>query len=65
MNWNTPFFLSPHDADVVYAAANRVLKSDYRGDDLYVISPDLTRQDEESIRVSTTTTGGITPDAER
>ncbi|MEM7414495.1 MAG: hypothetical protein AAF389_03300 [Gemmatimonadota bacterium] len=61
-NWNTPFFLSPHNPDVVYAAANRVLKSDWRGDDLYPISPDLTRADEEKIRISTTTTGGITPD---
>lgn len=62
-NWNTPFFLSPHDPDVVYAAANRVLKSDWRGDDLYPISPDLTRADAEKIRISTTETGGITPDA--
>jgi photosystem II stability/assembly factor-like uncharacterized protein len=61
-NWNTPFFLSPHDPDVVYAGANRVLKSDWRGDDLYPISPELTRADEEKIRVSTTTSGGITPD---
>jgi photosystem II stability/assembly factor-like uncharacterized protein len=61
-NWNTPFFLSPHDPDVVYAGANRVLKSDFRGDEMYVISPDLTRQDEEKIRISTSTTGGITPD---
>ena len=61
-NWNTPFFLSPHDPDVVYAAANRVMKSDYRGDELYLISPDLTRAEEEKIRISTTTTGGITPD---
>jgi photosystem II stability/assembly factor-like uncharacterized protein len=62
-NWNTPFFLSPHDPDVVYAAANRVLKSEWRGDDLVPISGDLTRADEEKIRISTTTTGGITPDA--
>lgn len=61
-NWNTPFFLSPHDPDVVYAAANRVMKSDWRGDDLYPISPDLTRADAEKIRISTTSTGGITPD---
>jgi hypothetical protein len=26
-NWNTPFFLSPHNPDVFYAGANRVLKS--------------------------------------
>ena len=61
-NWNTPYFLSPHNPDVVYAAANRVMKSDWRGDDLYVISPDLTRADAEAIEISTTTTGGITPD---
>ena len=61
-NWNTPFFLSPHDPDVVYAAANRVMKSDWRGDDLYVISPDLTRADAEKITISTETTGGITVD---
>ncbi len=61
-NWNTPFFLSPHDPDVVYAAANRVLKSDWRGDDMYPISPDLTRADPEKIAISSETTGGITPD---
>lgn len=61
-NWNTPFFLSPHNPDVVYAGANRVIKSDYRGDDMYTISPDLTRADPEKIEISTTTTGGITPD---
>ncbi len=61
-NWNTPFFLSPHDPDVVYAGANRVLKSTDRGDNLVPISPDLSRQDAEKIRVSTETTGGITPD---
>jgi photosystem II stability/assembly factor-like uncharacterized protein len=62
-NWNTPFLLSPHDPDVVYAGANRVLKSDFRGEEMYPISPDLSRQDEEKIRISTETTGGITPDA--
>ncbi|MDX1746870.1 MAG: hypothetical protein R3324_13105, partial [Halobacteriales archaeon] len=61
-NWNTPFFLSEHDSNVFYAAANRVLKSTALGDDLEVISPDLTTQDPEKIRVSTQTTGGITPD---
>ena len=61
-NWNTPFLLSPHNPDVVYAGSNRVLKSTNRGDDLVPISPDLSRQDEEKIRVSTSTTGGITVD---
>ena len=61
-NWNTPFFLSPHDPDVVYAAGNRVLKSTDQGDNLHPISPDLSRMDEEKIRISTETTGGVTPD---
>jgi len=61
-NWNTSFVLSPHDADVIYVGSNRVLKSTNRGDDLVPVSPDLSRQDEEKIRISTTTTGGITPD---
>ncbi|HSM06693.1 MAG TPA: hypothetical protein VK858_18860 [Longimicrobiales bacterium] len=61
-NWNTPFFLSPHDPSVFYAAANRVLKSTNLGEDLVVISPDLTTQDSAKIHVSTRTTGGITPD---
>jgi photosystem II stability/assembly factor-like uncharacterized protein len=61
-NWNTPFFLSPHDPSVFYAGANRVLKSTSLGDDLEVISPDLSTQDSLKIAVSTQTTGGITPD---
>jgi hypothetical protein len=61
-NWNTPFLLSPHNPDVFYAGSNRVLKSTKRGEDLVPISPDLSRQDTMKIRVSTQTTGGITPD---
>ncbi|MEJ2539293.1 MAG: hypothetical protein P8188_04880 [Gemmatimonadota bacterium] len=61
-NWNTPFFLSPHDPSVFYAAANRVLKSRKLGEDLQVISPDLTTQDSAKIHISTETTGGITVD---
>lgn len=61
-NWNTPFFLSPHNPRVFYAAANKVLRSTNRGENLTVISPDLTTRDSLRIRVSTRTTGGITPD---
>ncbi|HEX6941097.1 MAG TPA: hypothetical protein VF158_16890 [Longimicrobiales bacterium] len=61
-NWNTPFLLSPHDPDVFYAAGNRVLKSTKMGEELVPISPDLTYADTMKIRVSTETTGGITPD---
>ncbi len=61
-NWNTPFFLSPHDPDVLYIGANRVLKSTNRGEDVEPISPDLSRHDEEKIRISLEETGGVTPD---
>jgi photosystem II stability/assembly factor-like uncharacterized protein len=61
-NWNTPFFLSPHNPDVFYAGANRVMKSTRRGDDLSAISHDLSTRDTMRIRVSTQTTGGVTSD---
>ena len=61
-NWNTPFFLSPHNSSVFYAAGSKVLKSTARGDSLIPISPDLTTRDPLKIRISTQTTGGITPD---
>jgi len=42
-NWDTPLMVSPH-ADRIYVAANKVFRSDDRGDSWQVISPDLTRQ---------------------
>ena len=62
-NWNTPYFISPHNPQTLYVGGNRVLKSTKRGDDLYPISPDLTTADTMKIRVSMRTTGGITNDA--
>ena len=62
-NWNTPFFLSAHNPSVFYAGANRVVKSTKRGDDLIIVSPELSQRDTMKIRVSTKTTGGITVDA--
>ena len=61
-NWNTPFFLSPHDPDVFYAAGNRVLKSTERGENLQAISPDLSKRDTAKLAVALGTTGGITYD---
>jgi hypothetical protein len=61
-NWNTPFFLSAHSPTTFYAAASKVLKSTNRGENLTPISPDLTTRDPVKIRISTQTTGGITPD---
>jgi photosystem II stability/assembly factor-like uncharacterized protein len=62
-NWNTPYLLSSHNPDVLYAGANRVLKSTERGDNLAPISPDLSKRDTVKLRISTRTTGGITRDA--
>ncbi len=61
-NWETPYFISPHSPTTLYIGANKVLKSTDRGDHVYPISPDLTTRDTMKIRVSTKTTGGITPD---
>ena len=58
----TPFFLSPHNPSVVYMGANRVMKSVKRGEEMFAISPDLTYADTMKIRISTRTTGGVTPD---
>ncbi|MGH7583485.1 MAG: WD40/YVTN/BNR-like repeat-containing protein [Gemmatimonadales bacterium] len=62
-NWETPYFLSPHNPRVLYVGGNRVLKSVDRGDSLYPISPDLSYNDTIKVRVSMRTTGGITNDA--
>ena len=62
-NWETPYFLSPHNADVLYLGGNRVLKSTQRGDNLYPISPDLSKKNMARIDTSMNKTGGITLDA--
>jgi photosystem II stability/assembly factor-like uncharacterized protein len=43
-NWNTPLLISPHDPHRLYYAAERMFRSDDRGDSWRAISPDLTRQ---------------------
>ena len=62
-NWNTPFFISRHSPSTFYAGANRVVKSTARGDNLIVISPDLSKQQRSRIRFSMDSTGGVTLDA--
>ncbi|HYC50411.1 MAG TPA: hypothetical protein VEB19_04795 [Gemmatimonadaceae bacterium] len=62
-NWNTPFFLSPHNPNVFYAGANRVMKSTQLGDNLFPISPDLSKKQYAKIDTSMRKTGGITLDA--
>ncbi len=43
-NWNSPLMVSPHSPTRLYFAANKLFRSDDRGDTWEVISPDLTRQ---------------------
>ena len=43
-NWDTPLLISPHEASRLYIAANRLYRSDDRGNSWTAISPDLTRQ---------------------
>lgn len=43
-NWNAPLFISPHKNTRIYTAANKVFRSDNRGDSWDVISDDLTAQ---------------------
>ena len=50
-NWETPFFISPHNPPVFYAGGNRVMKSVDHGDNLYPISPDLSYNDSMKMRV--------------
>ncbi len=43
-NWNSPLIISPHSPTRLYFAANKLFRSDDRGNTWKVISPDLTRQ---------------------
>ncbi len=43
-NWNTPLIVSPHSSKRIYYAAERLFRSDDRGDSWRAVSPDLTRQ---------------------
>jgi photosystem II stability/assembly factor-like uncharacterized protein len=43
-NWDSPILISSHDHNRIYFAANVLFRSDDRGDDWQMISPDLTRQ---------------------
>jgi photosystem II stability/assembly factor-like uncharacterized protein len=70
-NWSSPYFLSPHNPQVFYFAGNRVLKSLKRGEELFPISPDLSKavmpqyRNEFAARLDTAlrVTGGVTLDA--
>jgi hypothetical protein len=69
-NWESPYFLSPHNPQVFYLGGSRVLKSLKRGEDLFPISPDLSvktdpaQERQRLARLDTVEhyTGGITLD---
>ena len=42
-NWATPLLISPHNPQRLYVAAEKVFRSDDRGDSWQAISPNLTR----------------------
>ena len=48
-NWNYPIFFSPHNPEKLYATSNYVHVSTDEGQSWKVISPDLTRNDPETI----------------
>ncbi|HEX2643870.1 MAG TPA: glycosyl hydrolase [Thermoanaerobaculia bacterium] len=43
-NWDSPLMISPHSHTRVYIAAQRLFRSDDRGNTWKAVSPDLTRQ---------------------
>ena len=43
-NWDSPLLISPHNPKRLYFGANRLFKSDDRGDSWTPVSPDLSRQ---------------------
>ena len=51
-NWNFPVLFSPHDPERLYACSNHVHVTGNEGQSWKVISPDLTRNDPETLRSS-------------
>ncbi len=51
-NWDSPLMISPHNPKRIYFAANKLFRSDDRGDSWTAVSPDLTRQlDRDKLKV--------------
>ena len=50
-NWSSPVLISPHDSNVIYHGANKLLRSSYRGEGWAEISPDLTTNDKTKLTV--------------
>jgi photosystem II stability/assembly factor-like uncharacterized protein len=47
-NWDAPLMVSPHSSKRLYFAAQKLFRSDDRGDSWLAVSPDLTRQIDRS-----------------
>jgi photosystem II stability/assembly factor-like uncharacterized protein len=51
-NWDSPLLISPHEHTRLYFAAQRLFRSDNRGDSWKPVSPDLTRRiDRNTLKV--------------
>jgi hypothetical protein len=50
-NWMAPILVSPHGGNIIYHAANKLLRSAYRGEGWTEISPDLTTNDKTKLIV--------------
>lgn len=48
-NWNSPYFVSPHDPKVLYLGGNRVFRLTRKGEAWEAISPDLSRRQVDRI----------------
>ncbi len=48
-NWESPFVISPHNASRLYFGANRLFRSDDRGNSWRPVSGDLTRQTDRNM----------------
>ncbi|MFK7803929.1 MAG: WD40/YVTN/BNR-like repeat-containing protein, partial [Anaerolineae bacterium] len=47
--WTYPIRFSPHDPNILYAAGNHLFRSTNEGQSWEIISPDLSRNDEETL----------------
>ena len=61
-NWDSPIALSPHNPEIIYYGGNVLFKSVDRGESWDIISPDLTTNNPEKMRLSG---GPISPDNSR
>ncbi len=48
-NWESPFVISPHNASRLYFGANKLFRSDDRGNTWRAVSGDLTRQTDRNV----------------